>query len=355
MLTKPIQQLIVEGTLPDIVRSEDVEHAANYEVAPLLLATATELGIEIPASDVGLLTALSMKSENRSTQALKSVAFLADAAEKTGCDVAVFKGPANAATLYDDIAKRPFGDVDIAIGLSGSRGVLDFLIEIGQPKRSAQALVALLDSGAPVHEVSVPVLGVDIDVHFNPFGMISPVRAPELLFDNLQKEIPLGGRQVMIPTPELALLISLVNLMRKGGGALWIVADAVRLAEGKAGELNWAKFEEIGCAEGLLPIAAQGLRLLKEDLQIDVPENLTAERRWWGPLLGEGAATKGLLRRGTFSILHRSPVAPVESLGALRRWYLPSERALQARGTSTFEYIGSAVGSLTTAARRLRK
>lgn len=326
--------MVADRALPTALTLSDVDQAFDHEVAELLMSLAEQSSVALPPEAVVQLAALSMRSENRSAIAEKALREVAEVAGQTGCKYAVFKGPANAATLYSDRAQRPFNDVDILVGFDGTDGLEDFLVALGRDRRSASALVTLAKTGTPIHEVSLRVAGADIDVHFNPFGLVVPVRDPAALAKHLADSFKLGSNTYRSASPELSLLISSVNLIRKGGGALWVVADMARLIHGRAGHIDWDKFGLLAEAEGLGPIAGQALRLMHDDVGVEVPAEMRAERRsWWAPELAEGAATLGVLRRATFSILHRDPVKPIEAVPALLRWYVPNRIRRVARST----------------------
>ncbi len=354
-----IRQLVAGGPLPAAFTSADVSQALEYEVGELLLSVAEREAISIPPNDLLTLTALAMRTSRRADVAERALAEVADVADQTNCAFAVFKGPATASLLYDHPSERPFNDVDILVGYSGTEGLEDFLIALGRDQRSASALVELSQMGQPIHEVSIRVAGVDVDVHFNAFGLITPVRQPRTVEAEFANTFSIGDRTYATASPEMSLLISSVNLVRKGGGALWLIADLARLIHGRAGILDWDQFVSLAKAEGLWPLAAQALRLVNNELGVKVPLIARATGgKWWAPEIGEGAATKGVLRRSTFSILHQDPIEPWTAAQSLRRWYLPSSIHRTARspvGSASISHqLQGAVESIGDYSRTLR-
>jgi len=357
-LAPAIVSLMLGEALPP-VNSAVVEAALRYEVAELLLHRAEMEGVQLPHGARFQLTALAMRMERRRADAEAAVATVADIAEPAGCAFAVFKGAANAVRLYDDVSERGFGDVDIVVGLNDTHGLNELLTQLGRHPASAEALVSLARRGQAVHEISLDFAGIEVDLHFNPFGMITPLRAPALVAEELNQTITLGGRAIPAPSAELSLLISSVNLVRKGGGALWIVADCVRLAQGKAGPLDWERFGYLAESEGLRPLSEQALRLVRDLGCEDVPEHVAAPRTaWWGPEAGEGAVATGISRRGTLSVLHQRPADVGQSLRSLYQWYLPNKERRTARspkgsGTAT-EQLERATDALSHLLKRRR-
>ena len=334
-LLPAVRAAVVGGRLPEVVSSREVEQAFRFEVAELLLGMAEAQGSTFSSDDLLQLTALAMRSENRRKHAEAAIIKVSEIAESTGCSFAVEKGAANAALLYQHSSHRPYNDVDLVVGHEGSTGLESFLTALGIHEESARSLVSLSERGTPIHEVAGRSGYADLDIHFNPFGMIVPVRDQAMLAAELRNKISIGGREVPVPSAELSLLIAAINIVRKGGGALWLVADASRLVSGKAGPLDWDRLIEIASAEGLLPHLQQVLTMLARELGLDVHEHLkSSSSAWWAPVLGEGQATKRFLRRGTFSVLHRQPVELAATARALRRWYLPSAAERTARSAT---------------------
>lgn len=333
MVEQAIRDLVAGRPLPaGGIAPAVVEAALRFEVGELLLGEAEAQGVEIETDGKLQLIALAMRSDARRLRAEQVLPKVGQLANDTGVRLGVFKGPANAAALYRSASLRPYNDVDLFVSSPPAAGLERLLIAMGREQASAAALVELSKRGTPVHEITVSVDGVDFDVHFNPFGFVTPVRSPERIEEEFARPFADPAAALWGPSPELALAIACVNLVRKGGGALWILADCARLVSGVGGPFNWERFERLLADEGLAPLAGQALRILREDLELDVPPALTAKKRaWWGPAFGEGQATKRLLRRGTFSILHRRPTNIAQSLSALRTWYLPPRRQRQAR------------------------
>lgn len=343
-----IRSLILGEPLPPMLASADVEAALDLGVSGLLLQQARAEEVSLPTEDLFRIAALSLRFERIRADAEAGIAFVAELADRASCEFAVFKGLANAALLYRDVSARPFNDVDIVVGLTGTGGLAEFLSGLGHDPAAASALISLAMQGDPIYEVHIASQGVNIDLHFNPFGLLAPPRAPLQIAAELSREIEVLGRTIPVPSPELSLLIASINLVRKGGGAMWLVADCVRLVQGRAGDLDWDRFLRLAEAEGLRPLTEQVMLLLR-DLGADVPAFATANSTtWWGPKVGEGSSANSLGRHTKFALFHRRPVRVRESLLSLYRWYLPDAERRLARSLT-----GTALSHASASRRRL--
>lgn len=314
------------------VSATAVAAARSANVAELLYEAAARHGATWHEDAEFHLAARGLRAEALQIRMNEALDLVADAHRRVGLPLRVFKGPAMAASVYESAAERPHGDIDIYVDADDPERLENLLIELGFASRSARAAVDLAVNGSPIHEMQAIVNSVAVDVHFTPFGLLTPLRFPEQIRNKFVPHLIGDETEANVPTPELALLIAAVNLARKGGGNLWTAGDIARLLSLPAG-LNWAAFEQLARAEGLAQIVQPAICAVVEDLWLS-PELVpfrVEKRPSWAPTLGEGDVHFGLRRRGTWVALRRPIAILPQSLRYVARWYVPSQAILDIR------------------------
>ncbi len=316
---------ILTGRVPAGLSATAVDQALEYELAELV-APHIQSGIETtaPMERQAAVVALAARADARRKQMDAALEAVAERLSAIGDRAMVFKGPAAARALYDTPSERAFNDIDLFLDPSRPGDELAATLDaLGVERRRSEALVELAGAGRPVHEFTAYVEGVMVDVHFNPFGLVSPVEDGAALAGQF---VEAGAFHA--PSAELGLLITLLNLTRKGGGALWLVADALRYLDGRGGPLTLEQVYRLAdqeCVVGIAERAVHRLALLQADAEqaaepalrsFAIPEPETAGRAF----------------RQSRTVLQRERSAAARSATALLRWINPGELERLARG-----------------------
>ncbi len=316
---RAVIELLAGRQLPSEIGADAVEYALTHEISSLLVAEAKHQGVSLRSSKLHELHATHMGRANQQQKCAAVLEELAQLAETLGVPLSAFKGLALARTVYADSASRPSNDVDVQVGPCDRQALIELLRALGRGQTSAEAIANLADEGRPIHEVWGTLQGFDIDIHFNPYGLITPLHSPESSWHaSSASTFDLCGTEIDCPSPEQHLLICLVNLVRRGGGALRFYADAARII---AAGVDWPTFEVLSKSERLTYIASQALLALERDLQLDIPSKASAAA-WWGPRIGEPPARNNPRRRGPFLTLRLDELR-ADDLRTLAGWYLP--------------------------------
>lgn len=333
VLDPTIRELLAGREIPTVsVASVDAARAGG--VAELLYSEAIKQGSRFEDDAKFRLVAKQLNSDALRARMTTALGKVWDVHESAGMPLRIFKGPAIASLAYESPEERPSSDIDIFVTANDPTGLERLLLELGVHPVSVRAAVDLALKGAPIHELGASVEGVAVDVHFNPYGLLTPPVDASKLLTAFSAGV-LGDVEVELPTPELALLIAVVNLARKGGGHLRAAGDIARILQ-RAEPLDWNTFAVLSSSEGLDRVASSTVAAVVSDLQLDpaLTPFETAKRPTWVPRLGEGDVHLTLRRRGTWIPLRRGGHR-LESLRYIARWYLPSHEILDIRRPET--------------------
>lgn len=311
---------VLIGETPGCFSKAAIEQALLFEITELV-APHIEAGASSKATieRVAAVVALAARSAARRPQLDDALREVVERLATVGQRARVVKGPAAAHSLYSSPLERAYNDIDLYLDPTSNIDELRALLsalDVGQQR--SDALLELVRRARPLHEFTAHIGGVMIDVHFNPFGLVSPVIDGRAL---TARFAPRGDFDV--PDPELGLLVTLVNLTRKGGGALWLVADALRYAE-RADRIVLA---ELASRERVRGIAERGLHRI-DLLRVDSAAASVPTHR---ALAIPEPDTAGMPFRQTRIVLQRERSATTESVVALLRWYLPGRLQRAAR------------------------
>lgn len=318
-------QTLISGCPLERVVSADVEAAIDQDLSELLLGEILRQGTPLDKSLRMRLEAKRLGNDHVRAGRMAALIGLRRNFERCGVPLRLFKGYANAVLLYDDPRERLFSDADVLVGVDGETELPALFNSLGIHPVASEAAISLWSSGTAVHELDGSWDGLLVDLHFTPYGLLAPLRSPAPIAAEMHmRDLPqLGG--VLVPSAELGLLIATINLAKNGGAALWTAVDIVRFLEGRAGPIDWNHYRELATLDGLLPISAQVLYALSDDLGlrehigVDRPET----RAMWAPTLGEDPMVGWSLRRHWSLLVLRRPRAfRSESLKGLARWYL---------------------------------
>lgn len=328
-----ISDVLAGRPLRGPVTQRDVDVARAFDIETLLLSEVRRQEADLQAKNVSASAAQSLLRCHRSKRAFAAVPDFLAIADKSGVEIGIFKGAALSNYLYEDSESRTFNDVDVHLSCHDHEALNALLQRLGRSTKSAHALTSLAFRGDHIHEIEGTVSGASFDLHFNPFGLVSPLRSPELVSEHAtaREIVTKSGLTFKSASLELELAVSLINLIRRGGGALRFYADAARLLA--HGDLRVGEFEELVRREGLCKLVKQALLSVQTGLRIEMPEGLEAYPAkhpvWWAPRIGE-PPNPSLVRRGPFNVL-RLDDAGIRELRSLVTWYCPTPLQRRAR------------------------
>ena len=313
---------------------DDIEYAISYEIEALLHAEITRQEISTSHLDFFKLSKHALIRRHISKRARSNLPALSTIAQDVGVKFGIFKGASLSSDLYPSVDARVYNDIDVFLSGNDPIALHAFFLRLGRSDRSSTALAKLAEAGLPIHEIAGFISGTNFDLHFNPFGIITPLRAAEMTFEHgMAREISLGrGSTVRSASLELELLISLLNLVRRGGGALRFYADSARLL--MRDDFKPAAFWKLAKAEGLYHLASQAMLSIQDDLNLELPpqmrDSAAKNRLWWAPRIGESSNGDFLHRRAPLHSLRLDSVGTRE-LRSLCSWYLPTPLQRRAR------------------------
>ena len=353
LLDPTIRELLAGRPLTTI-GPEEVVAARSAFVAELLYEAGRRGEVAWVGDAEFALAARALHSEAQHARMCAAIRTVAKAHELAGLPLRIFKGAAIGAAVYESPIERPFDDVDIYVDSSMPEQLLALLYSLGVPPVAADSAVSLAVDGCPIHEFQAVVNGVAIDIHFTPYGLLTPLRSEGLIASNFVDGVVTGDVPCQVPTPALALAIAAANLARKGGGSLWTAGDIARLVD--RSDMDWRAFAALLEAEGLTQICHGAILAVVEDLALDIDLPIVdLERPPWAPVLGEGAVSHSWRRRSTLVPFRRPMRFFPESLRYLVRWYLPTPRVLEARNPELSGTYPARLAKHMTSAQKLAR
>ena len=329
-----IQDVIADREISGDVSLEAAQVALRGRLGGLLITAAKCSNAVIEQSARLRLHTRRLRVQASQQQIAEQVRGMVQCCDNLGETLHVFKGLVLAHDLYESPVDRGYSDIDLYVGRWPTPVVGAFARALGLGSAQIRAIELEAASTRPLHEITIggENRAANIDMHFNPYGLITPFRGRSIDSCFVARRLP-GIGSVMVPTAALSLIISLINLTRKGGGPLWQAADSVRLLAGRAGPLDWGSYDDLVAADGLKHICAQAMWAIADDvaLELDVPVARPKRRARWAPTLGVNDL--GLRRWPTVLPFRRPPGLWPEGARSVLRWYLPGHQTLDALGS----------------------
>jgi len=265
--------------------------ARAHGLAPLLFWQLRRLGSgAAPADTLEELQALFERNTWRSVALTGELLRIVDVLAEGGVEAVPYKGPALAAAVYENVALRPFADLDFMVRRAQALRAKELLLSAGYvdqvPHTEQQQRAHLRDR----HEYSLMRVdeAVSADVHWALAERHFSFRLdPASLWSRLS-EVPLGGRAVRTFCPEDLLLI----LCAHGTKHLWTrliwISDIARLVDSHP-TLDWTAVRTRARSIGSERMLALGL-VLAGELGARLPPEV---ERW----LEQDQGARGLARQ----------------------------------------------------------
>lgn len=324
--------------------SRFVEAAAQHGLAPLAFAALKKFDrlCVTPAAAIEALRLAYVRASVGNRLAFDELAALLDSFHRAGIAVVILKGGALAQTLYDEIALRPMGDLDLLIPRQAIREVESALIEQGY---SASSDITHDYSDEFSAERSFLRMGKrpsQIDLHWHAFTTAYYFeRIPIQWFWRRTAEVCVNNRRALTFSPSAQLLyLSSHYMLHQYRRLIWSYDLALLIARYER-EIDWDEVVEAATSFGLSQVVCDALSEVRELWGVTAPEaegRLRAVQTAWKDRLmfaalalpsgGEiglvsGLSMQGFRKKLAFGLRHVFP-----SAGYMRARFQIRSRAL---------------------------
>lgn len=198
--------------------------------------------------------------------------------ETLGIDAVPYKGPLLAASLYHNLALRPYGDLDLFIRRSDFRAAKELLLSLGyQPKyRLTSRQEAVVLRSRRVYDLYHKQHRVILELHWSVVPeYFSSAYEGEDLWTRLIP-VSLAGRTFRTLSPEDCLLVFCLH----GAKHLWHriiwICDIAELIRAHP-DMSWTRIQQRARTIGCERMVLLGIHLARELLDAPVPRDLSRE------------------------------------------------------------------------------
>ncbi|HKP88147.1 MAG TPA: nucleotidyltransferase family protein [Blastocatellia bacterium] len=255
-----------------------VETATSHGIAPLAYAALkkSDLLKVAPRSAIETLRLNYLRASVANRLAFQDLSYWVDRFRHENIPVIVLKGGALAVTVYDDIALRPMGDLDLLIRPESVARAREVLIEEGYAEGYA-SLTGMAGRSAARFSVaqSFQRMGKrpsQIDIHWHAFT--TPYyfeRIPVEWFWERTTGFQAGHARALTFSPEAQLLHLSAHCMLHGYRRLIWSYDIARLIRRCAGQIDWDEIVRASETFGLSQLLSKSLLEVREHWGVRVP------------------------------------------------------------------------------------
>ncbi len=200
--------------------------------------------------------------------------------EKNNIRAVMFKGPALAISLYDDLLLRDYSDVDVLVAPSDVRAAQRLLIESGYspapqiepplPIEFMQSAVFLEMECEQTFTKEVPMSVIDLHWEIQP-EQILPLDFETVI--NHTTSLTLEGRTIKIPELSLSLLVAAAHSCKHGWLRLLWICDIAHMLEHQPGpDIDWTAVKRLSDQAFVTPMVVLGLNLAQRLYGCDIPD-----------------------------------------------------------------------------------
>lgn len=317
---------LAAGRAPASLSRADISDAISFGLDGLVVQ-AIDDGVQIAPDAHDLATRARF-------DLLVNQDILADVARRTfaamasgGITPCLIKGAATSRTLYEDPLYRAAVDLDVVLGLPPHSDRFDSALEaLGMTADIRRAIANLQQNGCDVGGFSIDASqhSLRLDIHFNPFGLLVPLRSAELIGQHFVAG-DFDDAAVLVPDTALGLAISAVHFLRDGGSNLKPAADVARMIDPKHREAL-SGCRDIAESEGIVRLVATGLHTVGSLLDFDAATRAEIQRSFPEPKPLGRFAMRTMMhpQLATFHVEGRQ-----RALRGVSRWYVPSPDMLR--------------------------
>lgn len=298
--------------------SQLVRSASDHGLAPLAYAALKKCDLfnVAPKSAIETLRIDYLRASIANRLAFQELARLLDRFERENISAIVLKGGALALTLYDDIALRPMGDLDLLIHQSSLGRAREILIEEGYEDGYA-ALTGMAGRDAVRFSVaqSFQRMGKrpsQIDIHWHAFT--TPYyfeRIPVEWFWQRATEFSVGPARALAFSPGAQLLHLAAHCMLHGYRRRIWSYDIAQLIARRFDEIDWDEIVRAAARFGLSQLLSKALIEAREQWRVSVPAS-ASER-----LQSAHTPLKGRMVSGAAEAVSGGPLDLINGFGLL--------------------------------------
>ncbi len=256
-----------------------VETAAQHGLAPLAFAALKKCGLlkVAPPVAVETLRLAYVRASVGNRLAFDELSVLLDCFERAKTDVVILKGGALAQTLYDEIALRPMGDLDLLIHRQAIVEVEAALIKQGYHASSEITHHFSDEFSAERTFLRMGKRPSQIDLHWHVFTTAYYFeRVPIEWFWQRTVEIGVNNRRALTFSPAAQLLyLSSHFMLHQYRRLIWSYDLALLIGRFES-SIDWEEVIEAAASFGLSQVVSEALAEVRERWGVSVPY---AERR----------------------------------------------------------------------------
>jgi hypothetical protein len=259
-----------------------VKTAERHGLAPLAYAALkkSDLLKVAPESAAASFRMAYLRASVANRLVFQDLASLIDRFKSEDIPVIVLKGGSLAATLYDDAALRPMGDLDLLIPRDAVERAKRALAEQGYWPSTEMA-----DGFSDRFSVEQTFLRMgnrpsQIDVHWHAFTMPYYFeRIPVEWFWTRAIEVDIGRARTLMLDPTAQLIYLSVHYMLHNYRRLIWSYDIALLIKRCGEQIDWDRVVEAASEFGLSAILADGLSEVREQWGVSIPASVDARLR----------------------------------------------------------------------------
>lgn len=268
--------------------TEFVESAVEHRMAGLALWTAGRGDLELDVESKQQLAGYKLKAAVQSGRLLAAATSAIERLQSIGIDAAVFKGIATETRFYPEAGTRPAADVDLFIDPAAHHR-LNEIVDLFQSTHALAGAAQRLHDAGRIQGFDVLHKDIWVDMHTDPIkvGVVIPG------LDELWRRtdtIELGGVPCRVLDTETSILQAVVHLQKDRFSELHGFVDVARMA---AGDIDWDWLQGYAAAAGLDTHLNEGLRVVSDVLDLDLPFDSQQSSLVWNRLWPEDSRLRG--------------------------------------------------------------
>lgn len=249
--------------------------AGSHGLAPLLFRVLTEYGVHdtVPPPVQEKLKTAYLASLMRNQWLYGELAAFLKPAAAQDVPVILLKGAALCLTLYEDMALRPFGDLDILVrqhDVNAGRRILEDLDFDVIP--GIYFPVSDEDNSRLGCEWSYHRDGAVIELHWNLINSLEPFRVDIDLFWDGAQEVSVAGNRALVMTPGTQLLHLCLHQFKHRWEHLRDLLDISLLIERQGRAIDWERLAATANAQGLGRCVYYSISLCQQVLDLDASQ-----------------------------------------------------------------------------------
>ncbi len=265
-----------------------VDSAVEHRMAGLALWAATQTDFGLDATGKQVLAAHKLQVAAQSARLKATAASVLAELHDRGMEAAVFKGVATESRWYPEPGTRPAADIDVFLD-PASHGRLDEIVEIFQPAHALAGAAQRLFRAGRLQGFDVDHNGIWVDFHTDPIKVGVPIGRIDELWGRTAVS-DLGGLECRVLDAETSLLQAVIHLEKDRFSELQGFVDVALIA---AGEVDWTWLQSFARDAGLGVHLNQGLRVVAEALELDIPFDAGQSSAVWQRLWPEDSRLLG--------------------------------------------------------------